>query len=117
MCPLADLNTHASWPAQAVPPKHILQKLRHLCVVFFQSPNALQQALKQLPTSLALATSLEVLDLRGSRALELHKADAEVLRQMKGLRRLEVPKCEYQGSGVLKYLRKQLPGLEVVEEG
>ncbi|GAB4816033.1 hypothetical protein N2152v2_003079 [Parachlorella kessleri] len=104
---------------EALPPRRILRKLRHLSVEYFNYDNyeyedTVQQLLKRLPGRLVEATSLEVLDLRGCRSLKLNKADARVLRGLKSLRRLELN--EYQGHEVVTFLRKQLPDLEVVEE-
>ncbi len=74
----------------------------------------MQRLLKRLPGGLVEATSLEVTGVRGCRSLELHKADATVLRRLKGLHRLEVN--DRQDRGVATFLRKQLPCLEVVDE-
>ena len=102
---------------QGLPPEHILHQLRQLSVQHY-NPGWVGLSLEEmteLPGGLAQAASLEVLDLRGCQDLQLRKADAELLRQLTSLRRLEVASPQELEVGV--YLRAEMPQVQLVEDG
>ena len=102
---------------QALPQRRILRSLRHLSIGPHGPGNVDDEEdsswpyWEKLPSGLAQATSLEVLDLRGCRGLSPQEADAGVLKQLKRLRRLEVT-CHHWLED-FKHLRMQLPEVEV----
>ncbi|GAB4816041.1 hypothetical protein N2152v2_003087 [Parachlorella kessleri] len=100
---------------RGLPPHDMLQQLRRLTVQHYSPEWRRGPNIKELPSALAQATSLEVLDLRGCYNLQLRKADAELLNQLTSLRVLEV--AYPQEPEVVAYLCAQVPHVRLVEEG